>query len=1422
MKKIGLLVILSIGLGSPQICAQDYLDLIQNPNENTTLQEIQQLAESYFTDRDKGRGSGYKQYKRWEYRMERQVNADGKIQNFSKLNWDVIDDLNSTNPPLGRSSGSWSALGPINYTNGTSGYNGGLGRVNVIAFHPTNANIIYIGMPAGGIWKTTDGGTTWTPMADSLASIGISGIAVDHASPNTVYILTGDGDGAHTYSIGILKSTDGGATWTTTGLTWAVTSFNRGFKLLMHPTNSSIMFAATTAGILKTTDGWATWSNVQGGSFRDIEFKPGTPATMYASTASSFYRSTNTGSSWSLITSGLPSSEDRAELGVSAANSNYVYYLSGPAGTNSYKGLYRSTDSGLTFSTMSTTPNILGYSTTGMDNNSQSWYDLAIAVNPSDANNTISGGINLWRSTNGGASNTCITNWFEPPGAFQYVHADIHELVYNPLNGTLYCGSDGGISRSTDNGVTWTDISSGLEIMQFYRIAGVEANQNLLVGGTQDNGSNKYTGTTTIQHILGGDGMDCMIDYNTNNNMYYSFQNGGLQRSTDGGSTNTGIQPGGSTGAWVTPYAMDASNPSIIYGGYDDVYRSTNMGTSWTNLGSDGRGALAVGVDDPARLYAANGTTLQTSANTGGSWSTISGALPSLTITFIAVDPADADRVWVTFGGYTAGQKVYESVNAGASWTNISGSLPNIPALSIAYENTGGSPMDAIYVGMDVGVYYRSDVTSWTLCGTGLPNVPIYDLEINHTNSKIRAGTFGRGLWEAALFGAPTCDVLSTNVTTTPPSCPGASDATLTVTATCTTCSGITYTITPTAPPGAPIVQVGNGVFTNLPANSYNVSVEDTSDSSCINNWTNNPVVIPAGTDTNPPAIGCPPNATVECGGDTSPTGTGTATASDTCDTSPVVTFSDSSSPGCGNTEVITRTWTATDASGNSSTCVQTVTVVDTTNPIISCPVNVTVECGGDTSPTGTGFATSTDGCGSTVNTFSDSSSANCGNTEVINRTWTATDDCGNTAVCTQVITVVDTTDPVISCPADITLECGDDTSPANTGNPTSSDGCGTVTHTFSDASVSNCGSTEVITRTWTATDDCGNTAVCTQVITVVDSTDPVISCPADITLECGDDTSPANTGTPTSSDVCGTVTNTFVDSTVSNCGNTEVITRTWTATDACGNSSTCMQTITVLDTTPPVFNCTSTVSVNNDPGLCEAVVTYSVPSAADNCGAVTVVQTAGMASGSAFPVGITINTFEATDACGNTSTCSFQVVVTDAEAPVVNCPPDQTVNPGAGILFYDLPDYFGTGAATATDNCTNPVTIFTQNPAPGTQLPDGVYTITLSAEDANGNVASCTFELTVVITLAVEDRNLESLQLYPNPASGVLYISNPLELNLEDISVYDISGKLVISYDLDENDTEISLDISTLSSAMYTVIITGEEGQLVKQLIKE
>ena len=922
--KIIISIIAFLVFGIFQVHAQDYLELIRNQNENTTLQEIQAKAEFYFKTRDKGRGSGYKQYKRWEYDMERKVNADGKILNFSKLNWDIAADYNNNSSQRITPDIDWISLGPSSYITTGGGYNGGLGRVNVIAFHPTDPDIIYLGTPAGGLWKTTDGGSTWEPKADMLASIGISGIAVDHTTPSTLYVLTGDGDGGYTKSIGVMKSTDDGATWSTTGLVWAVTESERGYKLLMHPSDSSTMFAATTDGLLKTTDGWATWSTVVSGSFRDMEFKPGDPSIAYAVTKSSYYRSTDTGASWTFISSssgGLPAGESRAALAVTPADSDYVYYLAGPGGASgagTFKGLYRSTDVGLTFSTMATTPNILGYAADGTDGADQAFYDLAMAINPLDKDNTITGGINVWRSVDGGTTNALSAHWYSPT-AVEYVHADIHELVYNPLDDVLYVGSDGGISKSTDHGVTWTNIWDGLEIMQFYRIAGVEADQDLLIGGTQDNGTNKYTGSVTVDHILGADGMDCIIDYVDNDILYYSWQFGGLKRSLDGGATYVGIEP--ASGPWVTPFAMDATDPSIIYGGYDDVYRSTDKGDTWTNLGSDGSGAIAIGVDDPARIYAAVGSDITTSDDTGATWSTITGLWPALKITDIAVDPADASHVWITLGGFTAGEKVIKSTDAGLSWINVSGGLPNSPALSIAFQDTGGTPANAIYIGMSTGVHYSSDSTAWMPYHSSLPNSPIHDLEINHENCKIRAGTFGRGIWEAPLYASP----IISDVAFTDTSCPSTSDASITISALCTNCTGISYTITPTAPPGAPITQIDDGTFIDLPVNEYELTVVNVGEASCTRSWEGNPLVIVSG-DSTAPTLTCPVDQTHEVlSGDLYELpdyfAIGEATVTDNCP-EPIATITQD--PVAGTMIAIgvhTITFTAEDVTGNVSTC---------------------------------------------------------------------------------------------------------------------------------------------------------------------------------------------------------------------------------------------------------------------------------------------------------------------------------------------------------------------------------------------------------------------------------------------------------------------------------------------------------------------
>ena len=336
----------------------------------------QQAFERYWENRPITRGCGWKVFKRWEYMMRDRVSAEG-VKPGSDVTYrtytEYIHNIRST-------AGNWISLGPsLIPLPGPAGYEG-LGRLNNVAFHPTDHFRWYVAAPSGGIWMTSNGGTTWETHTDTLPTLGASAVVIDYTNPDILYIGTGDRDAGDAPGLGVFKSTDGGYTWaqSTQGLGEKTVG-----EILMHPTNHQILLAAANGGIFRSTDAGANWSLSTSGNFKDIDFKPNDPNIVYAAAGANFYRSADNGVTWTHIIAGLTGGQ-RGTIAVTQANPNYVYFVQSD-NSSGFKGLYRSTDAGLTFTTRSTTPNILDWSCDGSGTGGQGWYDLSLEADPANA-----------------------------------------------------------------------------------------------------------------------------------------------------------------------------------------------------------------------------------------------------------------------------------------------------------------------------------------------------------------------------------------------------------------------------------------------------------------------------------------------------------------------------------------------------------------------------------------------------------------------------------------------------------------------------------------------------------------------------------------------------------------------------------------------------------------------------------------------------------------------------------------------------------------------------------------------------------------------------------------------------------------------------------------------------------------------------
>ncbi|MBX7135914.1 MAG: hypothetical protein K1X67_24865 [Fimbriimonadaceae bacterium] len=678
--------------------------------------------------------------------------------------------------------GTWSYLGPTNLDTPYRIYYGLPplnGRVNGVAYHPTDANTFYLVGAQGGVWKTTDGGVNYTPLSDKWEVMAASSVAVDPTNPNVIYVGTGDYPGSKPYCMGIMKSTDGGATWTNYGRSqFGTRAIN---KILLDPANPQIVLVTTGRGaggngfVWRSTDGGITWSSVITTSASWSDLTVGAPSGgqryIYAAggdtAGGKIFRSQNQGATWTAIASPVTGTQSGLCISASVVDPNTVYLL-----TPSSRNIWKSTNAGASWTNVSA-----GFvNGTNNYNWSQGSYDFFMATSKTPANADVIyvGLIDVVQSINGGAS-------WQSVGGPAYsnssiVHNDQHCIAINPLNpNQALVGGDGGIFRFTytpaSNTWAWNYLSRNLGITQFYRMAAHPTNPNILLGGTQDNATPFCNGALgTWDNVGGGDGGYCEINPTSPGRQYSESQYLNIYKTTNSWGSSSGIGPsyGTDSVAFIAPFVLDPNNPNLLYAGTNYLYRYTDSTNTWaTRLGATALTtgtirAIAVAPGDSNRIYTgASDGQVWMSSNAGTSWTQIntgSPSLPNRTITSISINPANKDDILITVSGTGTGH-VYRCINTLAVtrvWQNLSGSLatglPDVPVNSLARDLT--NPQTMWYAATDVGVFATGDGgATWAnaTAPMGLPNTQVNDLKAVPGTGRLVAATYGRGMWSIQL-----------------------------------------------------------------------------------------------------------------------------------------------------------------------------------------------------------------------------------------------------------------------------------------------------------------------------------------------------------------------------------------------------------------------------------------------------------------------------------------------------------------------------------------------------------------------------------------------------------------------------------------------------------------------------------------------
>lgn len=686
---------------------------------------------------------------------------------------------------------SWTELGPAP----VSYFQGAAGRVSSVVCHPTDPDIYYVSGADGGVWRTVDGGTNWTPLTDHLPTTAIGALAMDPNNPQVIYAGTGEGVFANhsRYGLGLYKSTDGGDTWAHLAQeTFAGRCFS---KIIVDPSNSQVLYASITRaggfpamaaaknhpgaagprGVFRSSDGGETWLLLPGLPdlcITDLAMDPQNPSTLYAATGFIFgdpqngiYKTTDAGQTWMPMMNGLPNETlGRISMAVAPSDGSRLYALitrpaSASGGSASARGAYRSDNGGQSWYQIGNGPNQSSYG----------WYLSVVGVHPTNPDVAFMGGLPLIRTLSGGSSWSTVT----PP------HVDQHAVAFDAA-GRVVVGCDGGVYRSATLGSSWESLNDGLGTIQFY--AGLSLHphdEHFIIGGAQDNGSNRrHDNTLAWTTVTLGDGGWTQLDQSNPLRMFTESQGtGNLYRSVNGGLNFSSIGSGLSgRHCFLPPYLIDQSNPMRMLYATERIWVSTNGGTNWSPLSADLTGgapaavrSLAMAPSDSNVVYAATNDGRFLSSTDGGATFTLQ--LEDLrgwprVMREIFVDPADPQTVYLAGANFGHAPefppRLRRSRNGGATWQRLDLSLPEIPVNVVAVDTRWHMPV--IFAGTDAGLYRSiDDGQSWRKYGPRghntpvppgqreLPNACIIDIILDLPRERIVVGTQGRGAWSAPI-----------------------------------------------------------------------------------------------------------------------------------------------------------------------------------------------------------------------------------------------------------------------------------------------------------------------------------------------------------------------------------------------------------------------------------------------------------------------------------------------------------------------------------------------------------------------------------------------------------------------------------------------------------------------------------------------